>query len=208
MKTPLHTPIGTHGETAISTKRRCALACWALVLPLVLAGCASSVSLKEDVPVSDRSGVAVSQLPSPVVETPPAQSGGDSAVQRGVAPVEVKSETLTEPPSQLSRLVYFDFDDYSVKPEFMSVLQGHARFLTADRKRRVVLEGHADERGGREYNLALGQRRADAVRRALGLLGVNDDQMESVSFGKEKLANPGSDETAHSQNRRVELSYR
>ena len=178
---------------------------WALVLPVVLAGCASGVSLKEDVPVTDRSGVAVNQAAGASTGAATSSAGGDT---RAVAPVEVKRENLTEPPQQLSRLVYFDFDDYSVKPEFMAVVQQHARFLTADRKRRVVLEGHADERGGREYNLALGQRRADAVRRALGLLGVNDEQMESVSFGKEKPANPGGDEAAHSQNRRVELSYR
>jgi peptidoglycan-associated lipoprotein len=72
----------------------------------------------------------------------------------------------------------------------------------------VVLEGHTDERGGREYNLALGQKRADAVRRALSVLGVSESQMESVSFGKEKPASMGADEFAHSQNRRVELSYR
>jgi peptidoglycan-associated lipoprotein len=90
----------------------------------------------------------------------------------------------------------------------MQVIEGHARFLNADRQRRVVLEGHTDERGGREYNLALGQKRADAVRRALSVLGVGESQMESVSFGKEKPANMGSDEFAFSQNRRVELSYR
>jgi peptidoglycan-associated lipoprotein len=72
----------------------------------------------------------------------------------------------------------------------------------------VALEGHTDERGGREYNLALGQRRAEAVRRALGLLGVNDSQLEAVSFGKEKPAATGADESAWSQNRRVEISYR
>jgi len=72
----------------------------------------------------------------------------------------------------------------------------------------VALEGHTDERGGREYNLALGQRRAEAVRRALAVLGVSDNQMEAVSFGKEKPAVPGSDEAAWAKNRRVEIVYR
>jgi peptidoglycan-associated lipoprotein len=205
MKPVRFSSVAATAENVSLEGRSRAPAWWVLVLPVVLAGCASGVSLKEDVPVTDRSGVSVNQAAGASTGAATSSAGSDT---RAVAPVEVKRENLTEPPQQLSRLVYFDFDDYSVKPEFMTVVQQHARFLTADRKRRVVLEGHADERGGREYNLALGQRRADAVRRALGLLGVNDEQMESVSFGKEKPANPGGDEAAHSQNRRVELSYR
>ena len=94
------------------------------------------------------------------------------------------------------------------EPEFQSVIEGHARFLKSNATRRVVIEGHTDERGGREYNLALGQRRSEAVRRALGLLGVNDAQVEAVSFGEEKPALPGSDDAAWAQNRRAEIAYR
>lgn len=177
--------------------RHAAAAC---VAALALAGCGSSVKLDET-PVSDRTGVAVQ--PGGGVA-----GGGAAADQRAVPSVQAESEQVGQAPAGLSRLIYFDFDDYTVKPEFMPLLEGHARFLNADRQRRVVLEGHTDERGGREYNLALGQRRADAVRRSLALLGVSEQQMESVSFGKEKPANPGSDEEAHRQNRRVELSYR
>ena len=83
-----------------------------------------------------------------------------------------------------------------------------ARFMKESGNRKVVIEGHTDERGGREYNLALGQKRAEAVRRALGVLGVNDSQMEAVSFGKEKPAATGNTEDAFAQNRRAELSYR
>ena len=93
----------------------------------------------------------------------------------------------------------------SGKTTLFNVVSG---FLKANSGRRVALEGHTDERGGREYNLALGQRRAEAVRRALALLGVGDNQMEAVSFGKEKPAMPGSDEQAWAQNRRVEIVYR
>ena len=92
-----------------------------------------------------------------------------------------------------------------------SQIEGHrrlARFLKQNGNRHVVIEGHTDERGGREYNLALGQRRAEAVRRALELLGVRDTQLEAVSFGKEKPAVPGNDESAWSQNRRAEIAYR
>jgi peptidoglycan-associated lipoprotein len=160
-------------------------------LALALTACGSKVRLDGDVPVTDRSGTSI-----------------DGADSRAVAPVEGGATLLGQAPAGLATLVYFDFDDYSIRPEFMQVVEGHARFLTADRQRRVVLEGHTDERGGREYNLALGQKRADAVRRALSVLGVSESQMESVSFGKEKPASMGADEFAHSQNRRVELSYR
>ena len=108
----------------------------------------------------------------------------------------------------MSRVVYFDYDSFTVRPEFAATLEAHARFLKADAKRRVVLQGHTDERGGREYNLALGQKRAEAVRRQLGILGVSEAQQEAVSFGKEKPAATGSDEASLAKNRRVELTYR
>ena len=108
----------------------------------------------------------------------------------------------------VSRVVYFDYDSYVIKPDFQSLIDAHARFIKSGQGRTVVIEGHTDERGGREYNLALGQKRAEAVRRSLGLLGVPDSQVEAVSFGKEKPAALGGSEDAHAQNRRAELSYR
>jgi peptidoglycan-associated lipoprotein len=105
-------------------------------------------------------------------------------------------------------VIYFDYDSYVVKPEFQSAIEGHARFLKANNGRRIVIEGHTDERGGREYNLALGQKRSEAVRRALGLLGVTDAQVEAVSFGEEKPAAGGGDESSWAQNRRAEIAYR
>jgi peptidoglycan-associated lipoprotein len=106
------------------------------------------------------------------------------------------------------RIVYFDFDSYVIRAEARPIIEAHARRLRADGKLRVALEGHTDERGGREYNLGLGQKRADAVRKALALLGVADSQMEAVSFGKEKPAVPGNSEAAMQENRRVEINYR
>jgi peptidoglycan-associated lipoprotein len=106
------------------------------------------------------------------------------------------------------RIVYFDYDSFVIRPEFQSIIEAHARFIKADKNKKVAIEGHTDERGGREYNLALGQKRAEAVRRALGLLGVSDIQIEAVSFGKEKPAEQGSTETAMAKNRRAEISYR
>jgi peptidoglycan-associated lipoprotein len=111
-------------------------------------------------------------------------------------------------PANVARIIYFDYDSNAIKPQYQSLVEAHARFLKSGAGRHVVVEGHTDERGGREYNLALGQRRAEAVRRALNLLGVADSQVEAVSFGKEKPAVPGGDENAWAQNRRAEIVYR
>ncbi|NIC40535.1 peptidoglycan-associated lipoprotein Pal [Aquabacterium sp. A08] len=202
MSARLHSP--THilsAPSVFASRWRLGLA-GALVAAL-LAGCGSSVKLDENVPVSDRSGVPVDQVGAGGGAT--GLPGGDP---RGVTGVQAGADALGQPPKNLARVIYFDYDDFSVRAEFGATLEGHARFLNADRQRRVVLEGHTDERGGREYNLALGQKRADAVRRSLTLLGVAEAQVESVSFGKEKPANPGADEEAYRLNRRVELSYR
>jgi len=169
----------------------------ALTLAAALAGCASGVKL-DDVPVDDRAGTAVA----------PGTGPGGGASSRGVQPVQADPSAATGPgPANVSRIVYFDYDSYVVKPEFQSVIDAHARYLRSN-NRNIVIEGHTDERGGREYNLALGQRRSEAVRRALGLLGVPDSRIEAVSFGEEKPATQGGDESAWSQNRRAEISYR
>ena len=105
-----------------------------------------------------------------------------------------------------SKVIYFDYDSSAIKPEFQAVVESHARLLRAEKSRRVALEGHTDARGGREYNLAIGQKRADAVRCAMSLLGVPDSQMEAVSFGMEKPAAQGSDEASLAKNRRVEIN--
>lgn len=182
------------------------IAAGACALALALAGCGSNVKLDE-VPVSDRTGTPVGEMGG-AAGAGGAGNGGNALPQSQVAGVQVANDAAGQPPASLARVVYFDYDSYTVKPEFAALLEGHARFLNANKSRRVVLEGNTDERGGSEYNLALGQKRAEAVRRSLTLLGVSDAQLEAVSFGKEKPANPGSTEEAYSQNRRVELSYR
>jgi len=106
------------------------------------------------------------------------------------------------------RVVYFDFDSYVVKEEGRAVIDKQARRLVADPKVRMVVEGHTDERGGREYNLALGQRRAEAVVKALTLLGGKESQLEAVSFGMERPAADGGNEEAWAKNRRAELKDR
>ena len=116
---------------------------------------------------------------------------------------------LTDPKSQLAqRSIYFDLDRYEVKSDYQGLVAAHAKFLTANPGFRVLIQGNTDERGSREYNLSLGQKRADAVKRALVLLGVQDNQVESVSLGEEKPKNPGQDEAAYAENRRADILYR
>ena len=104
-------------------------------------------------------------------------------------------------------IVYFDYDRAEIKPEFVPVVAAHAKFLNGNAQRKVRLEGHSDERGSREYNIGLGERRAQAVRRALMLQGVTENQITTVSYGEERPSVQGSDESAYSKNRRVELVY-
>lgn len=115
---------------------------------------------------------------------------------------------LTNPESPLSkRRLLFDYDSSAIRDEYRAVLEAHARFMMANKDARAILQGHADERGSREYNLALGQRRAESVLKALNLLGVPEQQMEAVSFGEEKPVVEGHDEDAWQQNRRTEVLY-
>lgn len=102
-------------------------------------------------------------------------------------------------------VIYFDYDRADIRPEYVPIVTAHAKFLNANAARKVRLEGHSDERGSREYNIGLGERRAQAVRRALMLQGVSETQLTTVSYGEERPAVQGSDETAYSKNRRVEM---
>ena len=168
-----------------------------VVLAVTLVACGSNVKL-QDTPVEDRSASS----------TQADADAAAAAAARGVAPVQIGADDASMAgPANTARIIYFDFDSYVVKPEFQSVIEAHAKYLSANKSRKLMIEGNTDERGGREYNLALGQKRAEAVRRALGLLGVTDSQVEAVSFGKEKPAVAGLDEAAMAKNRRAELNY-
>jgi peptidoglycan-associated lipoprotein len=115
---------------------------------------------------------------------------------------------LTDPNNILSkRSVYFDFDSYVVKDEYRSLVQAHAQYLRDNGNARVLLQGNADERGSREYNLALGQRRADSVKNAMTLSGAKESQIESVSLGEEKPRGLGHDEASWAENRRTDIRY-
>ena len=173
-----------------------------LVLAALLSGCASGVKLDE-VPVEDRAGSA-----TPASTSSAQSSGVREAATGGVASVNAGDQAGSGiGPAGISHIILFDYDSFVVRSDARPVLEAHARFLQANPQRKVNLEGHTDERGGREYNLALGQKRAEAVRRALNLLGVADGRMEAVSYGKEKPAAQGVDEAAFAKNRRVEIRY-
>jgi peptidoglycan-associated lipoprotein len=158
----------------------------------LLAAC-SSVKLDDKAPIVERSGTPVTSQPDArAVETVTAGS----------------TDPLNDPQGVLAkRSVYFDYDSYIVKDEFKPVLDAHGKYLVANKARKIVIQGNTDDRGGREYNLALGQKRAEAVRKALSLLGVTESQMEAVSFGKEKPKATGSDEAAWAENRRADIAY-
>ena len=174
-------------------------------LVAMLSACGSAVKL-DNVPVEDRSGASTGAATG---SASGAGTADGSAVGKGnVASVNLDKSGQDAAMQATTRIVYFDYDSFVIRAEFQSVIEAHARYLGADKGRKVVIEGHTDERGGREYNLALGQKRAEAVRKALSLLGVSDAQLEAVSFGKEKPAVLGSTETAMEKNRRAEISYR
>lgn len=115
--------------------------------------------------------------------------------------------SATSAPAGVATVIYFDFDRSEIRPEYASAISAHAKHMAAFGAARVRLEGHTDERGSREYNIALGERRAQAVRRALLLQGAGDGQMITVSYGEERPAAEGSDESAYEKNRRVEIRY-
>jgi peptidoglycan-associated lipoprotein len=147
---------------------------------------------------------------TPVVEkTPVAQAAPPADTSRDVRPVETGTvDPLNDPKGVLAnRSVYFDFDSYAVRDDGKPVVENHSAYLTKNKQRKVLIQGNTDERGGTEYNLALGQKRAEAVRKAMGALGVSDSQMEAVSLGKEKPKATGSNEAAWAENRRADIVY-
>ena len=165
-----------------------------LIAAAAVAGCASNVKLDEPAPVETRQ-------PTPPAAAPAQQPA--QPAQTAVPTVDLFSQYTQQVADK--RVVYFDFDSDVVKEEYRPLVDLHAKRLNANKKAALNLEGHTDERGGREYNLALGQRRAEAVAKSLTLLGVGAAQVEAVSFGKERPAVQGSTEEAWAKNRRVEL---
>ena len=147
---------------------------------------------------------------TPVVEkTPVANTAPPADTSRDIRPVETGTvDPLNDPKGVLAnRSVYFDYDSYVVRDDGKPVVENHSAYLTKNKQRKVLIQGNTDERGGTEYNLALGQKRAEAVRKSMAALGVSDSQMEAVSLGEEKPKATGSNEAAWAENRRADIVY-
>lgn len=182
----------------------------AILLALTLSACSTS---GPQATVEDRSAGTTTTQPA-AGET---KAGGTETTGLGTEGVAGSSldgsgtyagDPRKDPASPLSkRSIFFDFDSFVVTDEYSPVLEAHAAYLVSKRDSRVVLQGNTDERGSREYNLALGQKRAEAVRKALMVLGVTDAQLEAVSFGEEKPRNEADTEAAYAENRRVDVVY-
>jgi len=164
----------------------------ALATAFVLAGCASSVPLDSKAPV-DTAAAGAGQA-------------GSSTGAKPIAPT-VSQEILAAKATlnQVKPSVYFDYDSFAVKPEFQAAVSAFANYMKVDTKAQLMVEGNADERGTTEYNLALGQKRAEAVKRALSVLGVSESRIEAISNGEEKPRATGSTEAAWAENRRADM---
>lgn len=186
-------------SNALHLSRTQRLLCAALCAA-ALAGCGSNVKLDDkNVPVESRSGTDTGTG---------ADTSASGASQSQVTPVDLTKNGGADAFAGAGKVVYFDFDSYTVRDDARPVIDANAKVLAANKAKKLAVEGHTDERGGREYNLSLGQKRAEAVVRALTLAGATDGQLEATSFGKERPAMAGSDEAAYAKNRRVELVAR
>lgn len=167
-----------------------------LLFTLLAFGCASTFEEEEtNVPPVEDQGMDATK------DQGATTYGSDQSGQSNIS-------ALDDPQSPLSvRVIYFEYDSSDVRPEYRQTVEAHAAYLAANSSTTITLEGHADERGSREYNLALGERRADSVKRQMNLLGASINQIRTVSYGEERPAIEGHDETAWSENRRVEIIY-
>jgi len=178
----------------------------AAIAAVFLAGCASQETQPE-APIDDK-GAATASAGGATTSGVGGSGVGGTTASGGAVGTGAGASPLRDPANILSkRSVYFDYDSFVVKDEFRPLVEAHARYLVANRGTRMIIQGNTDERGSREYNIALGQKRADAVKRTMTLLGAQEAQIETVSFGKEKPKNPGHDESAWAENRRADIVY-
>ena len=173
----------------------------AISLSALFAGCSST-------PVTPSPVETATATPSPASSTTAGASGASGAVaSTSVTTVNLAPHLDPSSPISKERSVYFDYDDFSVKNEYAGLIERQGKYLLSKPTLTVKIEGNADERGSAEYNLALGQKRAEAVLKALKIYGVKDAQMEAISWGRERPKATGHDEAAWAQNRRADLAY-
>ncbi|MFV8835445.1 peptidoglycan-associated lipoprotein Pal [Aquisalimonas sp.] len=178
----------------------------AAAFALVLAGCATPGEDEER--VEDQDDELTEEEMAALDEEERRAAEARAARERGALEGEALEAALEDPDSPISeRTVYFAFDSSDIRDDDMAILEAHGEFLSDHPNQQVTIEGHTDERGAREYNLALGERRAESVKRILVLSGASEDQLEVVSYGEENPVASGSDEEAYQQNRRAELVY-
>jgi peptidoglycan-associated lipoprotein len=172
---------------------------FAALVAAFVAGCTTTPTTA---PVEDKSAATTPGT------TAPGGAATSGTTSSGVAGTTTGANPLKDPNNILSkRSVYFEYDSFTIADKYKPIVEAHAKYLAANRNARVTLQGHADERGSREYNIALGQKRADAEKRMMTLLGAQETIVETVSFGKEKPKNLGHDEAAWAENRRVDIIY-
>jgi peptidoglycan-associated lipoprotein len=179
-----------------------------LSVALLLSAC-SSAPLGNKVQIEDRSLTKQN-------ENAPGKDGLNSSNAKAAAIDSRAVETIVAPPAQsqsdatgipAKRSIYFDYNSFAIKNDSQPLIEAHAKYLNSKKMQKVIIQGNTDQRGGREYNLALGQKRAEAVRKSLTLLNVPETQMEAVSFGKERPKAQGNNEAAWAENRRVDIVY-
>ena len=167
----------------------------------MLAGCGTT-------PTKEQDGAAVEDRKPGMVVDRPAVKPADTAGTKPLVTKPVTGDPLTDPGNILSRRsIFFDYDSNLIKDEFKPIVTAHARYLQQNPSTKIRVEGNADDRGSREYNIALGQRRSEAVKQMMQLLGARADQVEPVSFGEEKPRCTEAAESCWSQNRRGDIVY-
>jgi peptidoglycan-associated lipoprotein len=169
---------------------------------VLLGACATTEEQKPSAPAPVTSGT------TPGAATQPVKPGGVTTVEAGKPAASSPFAALKDPNSILSkRSVYFDYDKFDIRDEYRKLVEAHAKFLKDNPSAKMLIQGNADERGSREYNVGLGQRRSDAVKKLLTLLGAREDQIESVSLGEEKPVCTAATEDCWAKNRRGDMLY-
>ena len=178
---------------------------WTVLLALTLSACGSTA--QKPAAVEDRSGSGVASSTNKGAET--TGIGGNAVSGSAVNSTDNLSRDPRKDPANVlsKRSIFFDYDSFEIKNEYRAALEAHAAYLMSKRDAKIIIQGNTDDRGSREYNLALGQKRAEAARKALAVLGVSEAQLEAVSFGEEKPRTEGETEAAYADNRRADIVY-
>lgn len=181
-------------------------ALWSVLLVLTLSACTSTA--QKPATVEDRSATTTTTVPGNPIRGAETTGIDANAVSGNAVRKDMAGDPRRDPANPLSkRSVFFDYDSFDVKDTYRPALEAHAAYLMSKRDAKVIIQGNTDDRGSREYNLALGQKRAEAVRKALSVMGVTEAQLEAVSFGEEKPRTEGDNETAYTDNRRADVVY-